>query len=152
MAESGAAAGNSISEILQNWASIGNIFVAFIIAGLVPILRHFGSRYNKWKAIKEAKELEEEKTAITEIAKEVQQPLTTRITKMEETLDKQADQNEKLIEHMNIIQQLLQTGRVTFHDRADEYQNNSSKRKPGRPSKHFDNATGSGNHSGYDPR
>ena len=141
MAESGA--GDTIGSLLENWSNIGNLFLAFVIAGLVPLLKHFGKKYTKWKDKKDAEEAAREKAAIVDIAREVQQPVTTRMDKMEELMSRYSVQNEKILDHMNIIEQLLQSGKISF-------------RGPGRPSqsnsKHFDHSSGSGDKSGYNPK
>lgn len=149
MAESGA--GNSIAEILQNWSNVANLFVAFIIAGLVPVLKYGIRKYTKWKDARDAAEAAKEKAAIVEIAKEVQQPVTTRIDKMEEILSTQTKQNAIILDHMNIIEQLLQNGRVSFEPNRPPPPP-PNKRGPGRPSKHYDHSIGDGDHSGYHPR
>lgn len=135
MAESGA--NESIGAILQNWSNIGNLFLAFVIAGLVPVLKHFGKKYTAYKQRKLDQEMKEEKAAITEIAQEVQKPVVERIDKIEGIMVKYAEQNERLLDHMNIIEQLLQGRHIG---------NNTTKR-PGRPSKHFDHSTGRGDRS-----
>ncbi len=114
---------------------MGSIFVAFIIAGLVPVLKYISKKYTKWKDAKDAAQAIKEKEAIVDIAKEVQQPLTERMNKVEDILQKQTKQNQTMIDHMSIIEQLLQNGSISF------------KRGPGRPSKHFDHSAGRGNHS-----
>ena len=137
MAESGA--GESFGSILQNWSNIGNIFAAFVIAGVYPFVKYFGRKYTKWKDAKDADEARRDKEAIIEIAKEVQQPINDRMTKVEEILEKSIQQNATMLDHMNIIEQLLQSGRISFQ------------KGPGRPSKHYDHSSGDGDKSGYHP-
>jgi hypothetical protein len=140
VAESGA--GESFGQILQNWSNVGNLFVAFIIAGLVPVLKYISRKYTGWKDKKDAEQAAKEKEAIIDIAKEVQQPLTERISKVEEVSEKLSKQNDMMLDHLNIIEQLLQGGRISFQ------------RGPGRPpsSKHFDHSSGMGDHSDYHPK
>lgn len=137
MAENGAS--ESIGSILQNWSNIGNLFVAFVIAGLVPVLKHFGKKYQAYKQRKLDQEMKEEKEAITEIAKEVQAPVIQRIDRIEGIMEKYAEQNERLLDHMNIIEQLLQGKHIG--------NSSTTTRRPGRPSKHFDHSTGKGDRS-----
>lgn len=135
MAESGAGGAGGIGEFLQNYSNVGSLFFAFIIAGLIPGMRYITKKYTKWKDAKDAEQALKEKAAIIELAKEVQQPLTDRMNKVEEVLEKFAKQNEAMLDHMNIIEQLLQSGRVSFQ------------RGPGRPSKHYNHSAGKGDHS-----
>ena len=144
MADASGAAGNSIAEILQNWSNVANLFVAFIIAGLVPVLKYGTRKYTKWKDKKDAEQAAAEKAAIIDIAKEVQQPVTERIDKIEELVSKQARQNDTIIDHMNIIEQLLQSGRISFKPPSQRGQKSNSK--------HYDHSSGDGDHSGYHPR
>lgn len=144
MADAASGASNSFGDILENWSNIGNLFLAFVIAGLVPLLKHFGKKYTKWKDKRDAEEAAKEKAAIVDIAKEVQQPVTQRMDKMEEILAKYTQQNEIIIDHMNIIEQLLQSGRISFKP--------PNTRGQGSNSKHFDHSSGLGDKSGYRPK
>lgn len=136
MAESGAGVdGNSIGTLLEHFSNIGNLFLAFVIAGLVPAVKYFGKRYSNWKEKKEEKTLEEDKAAIVDIAKEAQQPLSERMEKVEDLLYRFTQQNETILDHITSIENLLQSARISFS------------RGPGRPSKHFDHSSGLGDKS-----
>jgi len=147
VAESGA--DESFGQILQNWSNMGSIFVAFIIAGLVPLLKTISKKYTKWKDAKDAEQAAKEKEAIIDIAKEVQQPLTERMNKVENILEKFAQQNDQMLDHMNIIEQLLQNGRISFNKGPRGRPSSSSQPSS---SKHFDHSVGKGDHSDYHPK
>jgi len=138
--ESGA--GDSIAQIIQNWSNIGNLFLAFVIAGLVPVLKYISRKYTRWKDLRDAEQAAKEKDAIIGIAKEAQQPLAERIAKVEEVSEKLSRQNDVMLDHLNIIEQLLQSGRISFQ------RNGGS----GRVSKHFDHSVGKGDKSDYHPK
>lgn len=139
MADAAGDAAKSIGDTLQNWSNVGNLLLAFVVAGLVPLLKYIGRKYSKWKARLEKEEAEREREVITDIAKEVQKPLDGRMINVEKAVEEITKQNATMLDHMNIIEQLLQNGRVSFN------------RGPGRPSKHYDHSSGSGDKSGYNP-
>ena len=134
MADNGA--GSAISSILSDWSNIGNLFVAFVIAGLVPVLKYFGKKYEKHKERVKKEEREE----IESIAKEVQKPVMDKMTNFEELMGKYTEQNEAILERMDFIAKLFHTGNIDFSKFSN---NNMPGKTRGRPKKssHFDHGT-----------
>lgn len=125
MADSGA--GDAIGSIIENWSNIGNLFLAFIVAGLVPLMRFINQKYQMWNKRKTAEQEAKDKKIVIDIVNEVNKPLNDKVEHIEGMVEKNAEQNESILDKMDLIEALL-TGNVPHKeepnnkDRSDNQQ------------------------------